>query len=510
MSVFLYIHYMKTHYRYIFLRLDWLKLIYLLIFIFLLFPAFQSSAQCPTNIDFEKGDFTGWECYTGEVKGDGSSGLNYVSWDRTSPGPPVRERQTMYSSNPGDGLDPYGSFPVNCPNGSGHSIRLGNDGAAKQAEAISYTFTIPLGKNDFSIYFQYALVLQDPGHLAVEQPRFVVTVDNLTDGNKTACQLAAFVSGGSLVGFEISPLSLPMATIRYKKWAAASVNLDGLAGKTIRIEFRTSDCTLGGHFGYAYLDIESNCDGNIAGSTFCSSDPVLNLTAPAGFAGYRWFNTSNTTLGNQQVLTFNPLPPSGAVVYVELTPYNGYGCVDTLTAYLWDTLTVIANAGPDKEFCVNNAVQLGGAPKPGLVYTWLPTAGLSDANTPNPVVTPNANIQYTLRASSVGGGCQATDAVNLVKKCDVIEFYVPNAFTPGGNTTNNRLRPFLYGYSKVNYFRVYNRYGQLLYSANSDTPGWDGTYKGKAQSTQTVVWMIEAVDAYGRTERRQGSSILLR
>jgi gliding motility-associated-like protein len=322
--------------------------------------------------------------------------------------------------------------------------------------------------------------------------------------------LAPFVSGGSLDGFEISPLSLPMATIRYKKWAAASVKLDGFAGKTVRLNFRTSDCTLGGHFGYAYLDIESGCDGKIAGSTFCSADPFVNLTAPAGFAGYRWFNTSNITLGNQQVLTLNPLPHSGEVVYVELTPYHGYGCVDTLTAYLWDTLTVVANAGPDKEFCVNSVVQLGGAPKPGLIYTWLPTTGLSEANISNPVVTPNANIQYTLRASSVGGGCQSTDAVNLVKKCDIIEFYVPNAFAPGSNTANNRLRPFLYGFSKVNYFRVYNRFGQLLYNASSDTPGWDGTYKGKVQFTQTVIWMIEAVDAYGRIERRQGTSILLR
>jgi gliding motility-associated-like protein len=75
---------------------------------------------------------------------------------------------------------------------------------------------------------------------------------------------------------------------------------------------------------------------------------------------------------------------------------------------------------------------------------------------------------------------------------------------------NNTLRPYLYGYSKVNYFKIYDRYGQLLYSANSNLPGWDGTIKGKPASTQTVVWMIEAVDAYGRVEKRHGTSILLR
>ena len=87
---------------------------------------------------------------------------------------------------------------------------------------------------------------------------------------------------------------------------------------------------------------------------------------------------------------------------------------------------------------------------------------------------------------------------------------MPNSFTPNGDGLNDRLKPVLYGYSKVNYFRIYNRYGDLLYEANSDLSGWDGTLKGKRLPTQTVVWMIEAIDANGIVERRQGSSVLIR
>lgn len=464
-------------------------------------------AQCPPNIDFEKGNFSGWECWTGDVRG--WSGINQMSWDRTSPGGPVNGRQIMLSGTDG-GLDPYGLFPRNCPNGSGHSIQLGNDGAGHNGEAVSYTFTIPSGQNDFSLYFNYAVVLQNPGHLDHEQPRFVVTVENLTDGTLVPCQLAPFVAGGSLPGFQVSPLSTPGATTMFKPWAAASINLDGYAGKTIRVFFRTSDCTLIQHFGYAYLDIESDCSSKIAGSVFCPSDPFIDLKAPPGFQFYRWFNTSNTTLGNQQVLHLDPLPRHGDSIFVEVTPYDGYGCVDTLFAFMNDQLEVIANAGPDKQFCTNDTLQLGEAPKPGLTYTWFPETGLSNPHIANPVVVPAANTRYTLTVTSAGGGCRSTDVVDLFKKCDVIELYVPNAFRPGATNSNGRLRPFLYGYSKVNYFRVYNRYGQLLYSAASDMPGWDGTVNGKPASMQTVVWMIEAVDAYGRTERRQGTSVLLR
>lgn len=289
---------MKTKHSFIFSGVN-SALCYFIILSFLFLINFRSFAQCPANLDFEKGDFTGWECWTGWVKGDGSTGRNYPGWDRTSPGPPVRDRQTMYSSNTGDGLDFYGSFPKNCPNGSGHSIRLGNDGAGSETEAISYIFTIPPGQNDFSIYFQYALVFQDPGHLAVQQPRFEATVEDLTDRTKIPCLLEPFISGRGLLGFLTSPRSLPEDRIVYKNWAAASINLDGYAGKTISLVFRTADCTLSGHFGYAYLDIEPDCSAKIAGATFCSLDPFLNLTAPAGFSFYRWFNTANTTLGNQ-------------------------------------------------------------------------------------------------------------------------------------------------------------------------------------------------------------------
>jgi len=295
----------------------------------------------------------------------------------------------------------------------------------------------------------------------------------------------------------------------YKDWSAASINFDGKAGKTFKISFTTTDCALGDHFGYAYIDINADCSSTILGTTYCPADPSVDLTAPPGFQGYRWFNNSNVTLGTGQTIKLSPPPRGGDTVYVEFIPYDGYGCVDTLTAYLWDTLSVIANAGPDQEHCVNT-IQLGQPPKDGIVYTWTPSAGLSDPGISNPFVTSPGSTQYTLTATSTGGGCISTDVVNLVKKCDVVEVYVPNAFSPNSIHGNNRLRPHLYGISKVNYFRVYNRAGQLLYSASNDVPGWDGTIKGKPASPQTVVWVVEAVDAYGRLQKRQGTAVLIR
>ena len=76
-----------------------------------------------------------------------------------------------------------------------------------------------------------------------------------------------------------------------------------------------------------------------------------------------------------RVLYFNPPPPVGTLIAVEVDPYNGYGCLDTLYARLIDTLTVISNAGRDTLSCNGNLVPIGANPKPGLIYSWNPPTG---------------------------------------------------------------------------------------------------------------------------------------
>jgi gliding motility-associated-like protein len=61
-----------------------------------------------------------------------------------------------------------------------------------------------------------------------------------------------------------------------------------------------------------------------------------------------------------------------------------------------------------------------------------------------------------------------------------------------------------------NYFRVFNKYGQLIYTTSNATSGWDGNFKGNKQPVGTYVWMAEAIDYRGNKIQRNGSFILLR
>lgn len=368
-----------------------------------------SAQSCPPNIDFETGTFNGWECYTGTA--ETVNGNNVINLNRSYG--PVANRHVMYGASANAQLDPYGGFPVNCPNGSGHSIRLGNDLAGTQAEGISYEFTIPLDQDIYSLIYHYAVVFQDPNHEQFQQPRLVIEITNITDNKQIDCSSFTFFPYGSLLpGFFISPTPSGNAPVWCKDWSAVSINLDGNAGKKIRLFFKTADCTFRRHFGYAYVDVNSECSSDFVGSTYCSDDSAVNLTAPFGYESYHWYNTSFTkNLGDKQTIRFDPPPPPGAEYAVTVVPYNGYGCVDTLFATLENTLTVEAIAGKDTLSCNYNPVPIGTISKPGLVYTWTPAAGLSNPTASNPFASPGTSTLFIIKTNHDGGGCIDYDSV---------------------------------------------------------------------------------------------------
>ncbi|MGI8634444.1 MAG: hypothetical protein ACR2KZ_03475, partial [Segetibacter sp.] len=254
----------------------------------------SSIAQsCPYNIDFEKGNFDGWTCYTGTTSAVG--GQNVISIYPS--GGPIYGHHTMYGKNAG--VDPYGGFPINCPNGSGYSIKLGSTQAGGEAEGVSYEFTIPANDNSYSLMYNYAVVFQSPNHREYEQPRMEIEITNVTDNTTISCASFSFIAvGTSLPGFQASSAA-DTTTVLYKDWSPVSVDLSGNAGKTVRLFFKTADCTFRRHFGYAYIDVNSECNGNFVGATYCPDDTAINVTAPYGYAGYTWYDSSlSNTLGS--------------------------------------------------------------------------------------------------------------------------------------------------------------------------------------------------------------------
>lgn len=619
-----------------------------------------AAQDCPPNIDFESGTFNGWRCYTGAVAA--ISGENVISLNESGP---VNDRHTIVTSS--SGIDPYGGFPMLCPNGSGASIRLGNPFGGGQAEGVSYEFTIPADRDKYNLIYHYAVVFQDPNHEIFQQPRMEIEVMNMTDNQLIECSSFTFIPYGTVLPgfFESSNPGTP-TPVWCKDWTAVTINLDGHAGKTIRLFFKTADCTFVRHFGYAYIDVDTDCSGTFLGATFCKDDQFVNVVAPYGYQSYTWYDSTLTNvLGSNQILTLRPAPKPGTTIAVKVEPYSGYGCPKTLYARLVDTLTIIPNAGRDALSCNGAPVQLGAPPKPGVLYSWQPSTGINSPNIANPFASPTVTTSYILTTQHDGGGCVGRDTVvvkaSLINNGIVLngksdfcidsedsavlhveatnkiqwfrngsalltatqpdlhvhisgEYYavlsnsdgcvvktdpkriniespvpgvrypvqyaienieselqardigfsylwapanylsnpetakptftgnreqlylinittaggcltvdtlvvktvknaniaVPTAFTPNNDGLNDYLTPTLMGIKQLKYFRVFNRWGQLLYESAQERPGWNGSFKGVPQPTGAVVWVAEGIGVDGQTYRKKGTSVLIR
>ncbi len=350
--------------------------------------------------------------YAGNVYAAGA-GQNLITLNPT--GYPVPGQHEIFSRvNHSSLRDEFAGFPVICPNGSGYSVKLGNTQGGAQADGLSYEFTIPGNMNTYSITYHYAVVFEGPNHREEEQPRLEIEVMNLSDNKVIECSSFKFIPFGSgLPGFFEAPVRANENTPIYaKNWTAVTINLNGQAGKTIRLFFKTADCTFVRHFGYAYIDVNTECTGEFTGATFCPADTTVNVVAPFGFQDYRWFNSNfSQLLGSNQNLILRPPYPTGSLLAVEVTPFDGYGCKDTLYARLVDTLTLPANAGKDTLFCGTAPVLIGENARPGLSYRWSPVTGLSDPTISNPFASPMLPTQYVLTVSSGGGGCFKRDTV---------------------------------------------------------------------------------------------------
>jgi gliding motility-associated-like protein len=364
-------------------------------------PNSASAVPCPDNIGFEYGNFTNWLCDTGFVAGVGTSNVITLF-----PSTPTANRHVIVPTANPSALDPYGLFPTNAPDGSNYALKLGNNINGKGAERVSYEIVVPTNSVDASITYRYAVVFEDPGHLYHEQPRFITKLLDVATNTYVPCASYEYISDAALPGFFNSPIDV---TVKCKAWSSVFVNLSAYAGKTMRLEFTTADCTRGLHWGYAYVDVG---DCNItADANYTCNPSTANLIAPAGFQFYNWWNANYTAIiATGQNATISPIPANNSTLHVEVIPFNGFGCQDTLHVLISNN-NAVSNAGPDKFICPLGTTTIGTAPVAGNTYSWSPTNGLSNPNIAIPTASPLVTTTYYLSVNNPSSNCPAIDSV---------------------------------------------------------------------------------------------------
>lgn len=183
------------------------------------------------------------------------------------------------------------------------SVRLGNWAVSSQAESLSFDFTADSADNAL-VLIKYAVVLEDPDHGYADQPRFTLEIldeyGNLID---PTCGAADFYADHTREGWHTEGTG--SSKVSWKDWTTLGLNLMemGLAGQQITIRFTTYDCTMGGHYGYAYFTLA--CASAKINGISCGDDPVMTVEAPNGF-NYQWFDKNDNLVATTKQLSVLP------------------------------------------------------------------------------------------------------------------------------------------------------------------------------------------------------------
>jgi gliding motility-associated-like protein len=245
--------------------------------------------------------------------------------------------------------------------------------------------------------------------------------------------------------------------------------------------------------------------------SYCLNKPVqftdLTNTTLTGPVNYLWNfgngNTSNVANPQQTYTT------SGSyTVSLQVTP--------TACTNLSTTATkTISFQSPSVSIRYPALNAVSGQPLPLLArsftnaqYEWTPATSLNNALRRDPVFNGTAGQTYLIRITTPAG-CEVVDT-QQVRVFTEKNIYLPDVFSPNGDGKNDRLTPILVGVSQIRFFRVYDRWGQIVFQTSRFGEGWDGWFRGVKQPMETYTWVVEGIDIDGVTIRKTGSSILIR
>jgi gliding motility-associated-like protein len=244
----------------------------------------------------------------------------------------------------------------------------------------------------------------------------------------------------------------------------------------------------------------------------CSSQSVDLLAVGEGGNTYSWAPAEGLSCTDCP----NPVAtPTETTTYVVTYSLDGECAItDSVTVEVGSNLLVeilpdtIINQGAQVQLS-STVTATDGSIIGDLTYSWDPTNGLSCTDCPNPIANPFESTSYTLSVVSEFGCVGVSNTINIV--IDLPLYALPNAFTPDGDDLNDRFRLMISDGAQITIrnFRVFNRWGKLIYDNPSDL-GWDGRYEGELVPQDVYIYIIELQRADGTVEILKGDVTLLR
>ncbi|MFP4061016.1 MAG: PKD domain-containing protein [Bacteroidales bacterium] len=206
----------------------------------------------------------------------------------------------------------------------------------------------------------------------------------------------------------------------------------------------------------------------------------------------------------------SPFPRSSPEVPVSytVTATNPAGCItsDVMSINIINHPALHTRPTRDTVISIGQRITLSAFTNTNDGVTWQPDYMISCTDCNNPEVRPFKTTSYVVTSENQ---CFAvSDSITVFVLID-FTLEMPDAFTPNGDGVNDVVHVQGKKINKLIDFKVFNRWGNLVFETTDLNEGWDGTLKGKRLPTDTYTYMIRALTIHDYEVFKKGTILLL-
>ncbi len=234
----------------------------------------------------------------------------------------------------------------------------------------------------------------------------------------------------------------------------------------------------------------------ITGNTSMCLGNAISLVATGGNT-YIW-STGDTSS------TIN-ISPIDTTTYSVIAAIGTCTDTTTITVNVVPTPTINLTPSPDTTIILGQSLDLNVTG--GSSFNWNPNGDLSCSTCANPTATPTATTTYCVLVTDNGCSDTACVTVNVDVVCG--ELYVPTAFSPNGDGQNDCLKVYNNCIESMN-FKIFARWGEVVYESTNVDDCWDGSYKGRNLNNAVFVYTLNATLITGKQITLKGNVSLIR
>lgn len=257
---------------------------------------------------------------------------------------------------------------------------------------------------------------------------------------------------------------------------------------TVACRYQPIPLTASGGDGYNWYEVQGGVFTDASGSLSCTTCQ-FPIATPAQTTTYAVVFTNDVNRGNSN------------------NPGSAEGCPDTLQMrVIINPLPNVFSTNQDTTIGYGKHVQLFA--KGASQFAWTPVGSLDDPNSPAPIAAPKETTTYIVSGVD-SNGCINRDTVKVTVSY-VNNLLIPSGFTPNNDGRNDVFKIANPSFQRLMEFRVFNRWGQEVFSTTDINSGWDGTWKGVDQPVGTYQYLIRIGSPDGKAETYKGDVTLVR